>query len=288
MNENTIDNILSKSPSKAEATEYIFNRYKNKVSLDLFLDEFFSETKSRYLDILFKLTDNDILCFLDFQNEHKEAFEIPLITITHSEYEKVKYFIRNVNGYKFISNCYGIGQQQNADFMRVIQLDHFVLEHFGIVNLSYHLSVSIELEQIVFLFSILENFGLFFKDKTTSTPPEKPQHPTGSLSENNFDHVDINKVYDYFYKELVKTTFLSDKQLKEYLKVAFEQPQAPKKKFTFQNDPLKSKMNNVFYRYYTEVAGRGHRKKYRKDCAELLGEYFTGYTTKKVLDNFNK
>jgi hypothetical protein len=285
MDKDIIDNILSKRPSIAEGAQYILNRYPNKISLDLFLDEFFNETKDRYLDTLLKLTDKDILYYLKFLKERKEVFEIPLITISQPEHEKVKYFIRNVDGYKVISNCYGIGKDPKANFMQVIQLDYIVLEHFGAVDFLFLLSVSSELKQVNFLFSILEKFDLSFINKRVS---QRPQQNEISDIENEFDHVDISKVYDYFNKELVQANFLTDTQLKQYLKAAFERKEPPKDRFTFKTDPQKSVITNVFYRYYTEVAARGRRKGYRDECASLLGEYFNGYNTKTVKGNFNK
>lgn len=116
----------------------------------------------------------------------------------------------------------------------------------------------------------------------------QPQQNEISDIENVFDHVDISKVYNYFNKELVKTNYLTEMQLKQYLKAAFEQEKPPKDRFTFKNDPQISIIRNIFYRYYTEIAARGRKKGYRKECASLLGNYFIGYNTKKVFDNFNK
>lgn len=285
MEKNTIDGILSKKPSIAEGVQYISNCYPNKIALDLFLKEFFNETNYRYLETLLKLTDKDILYYIRFIEERKEIFKLPLMTITQTEYKKVKHFIRQVNDHKIISNCSGIGQNPKADFMKVIQLDYIVLEHFNTIDFLFPLSVSKELEHIDFLFKILKNFDLPFFNKSETGQPIQ-----GEVTdiENKFDHVDISTVYDYFNKELVKTNFLNDTQLTQYLKAAFEQEKPPKNKFTFKNDPQKGTIRNVFYRYYTDVAARGRKKNYRKECASLLGEYFNGYNTKTVEANFNK
>jgi len=175
MDKDIIDNILSKRPSIAEGAQYILNRYPNKISLDLFLDEFLNETQNRYFETLLKLTDKDILYYIKYLNERKEMFELPLITISQQEYEKVMYFIRNVDDYKVISNCYGFGEEPKANFMQVIQLDYIVLEHFGIVDFLFPLSVSSELRQVDFLFSILEKFDLSFINKRVLQQPQQSQ-----------------------------------------------------------------------------------------------------------------
>lgn len=125
------------------------------------------------------------------------------------------------------------------------------------------------------------------KDRQQKCPAQPQQNEISDI-ENKFDHVDISKVYDYFNKELVKADFLTDTQLKQYLKAAFERKEPPKDRFTFKNDPQKSVIRKIFYKYYKDVAARGRRKEYRKECASLLGEYFNDYNTKTVLNNFNK
>jgi len=137
-------------------------------------------------------------------------------------------------------------------------------------------------------FTFSTNKKIEFLESKQNADRGLPQQIEISDIENDFDHVDISKVYDYFNKELVKANFLTDGELKQYLKVAFEQKDPPKNRFTFKNDPQKSVIRKVFYKYYKDVAARGRRKEYRKECASLLGEYFNGYNTKNVLNNFNK
>ncbi|HLV92818.1 MAG TPA: hypothetical protein VKX34_06820 [Aequorivita sp.] len=104
--------------------------------------------------------------------------------------------------------------------------------------------------------------------------------------ENKFDHKTIKDVYQYFNKELVKTNYLSEDNLKRFIHLAFilKAPLPPEQKITFEGDPQKGIITNIFYRYYRDVNG----KTKRKGCGELLGEYFNGYNTKTVLGNFNK
>lgn len=129
------------------------------------------------------------------------------------------------------------------------------------------------------------------KSENSNIKPSEPQQTEPEPLElktlnNHFDHKPIKKVYDYFYRELVKENkYLTESDLMQYLKIAFDEKKNPKQKFIFQNDPRKGEIINIFYRYYVDENGRVTKK---RKCCELLGEYFTGYTTEKVFNNFNK
>lgn len=105
--------------------------------------------------------------------------------------------------------------------------------------------------------------------------------------ENKFDHKPIEDVYKFFDKELVKTNWLTTEDLYRFLKMAFDQKKSPhpNDKIKFINDPPKKVIRNIFYRYYKDINGK---TKSRVLVASLLGDYFFGYETKKVDDNFSK
>lgn len=129
----------------------------------------------------------------------------------------------------------------------------------------------------------IEFLKLFFENKKFN--PEQKQIILKNLK-NNVDHRLIEDVYDFFKKELVKTGYLTDKELLEYLKLSFYLQEPPKanKRFILKNQPKKGVITNIFYRYYTDLNASTHREK----CIDLLGKYFAGYDSKKVRDNFNK
>lgn len=102
--------------------------------------------------------------------------------------------------------------------------------------------------------------------------------------ENNFDNTDPNDVYNHFYTKLVSTKKISESDLQEYLKTAFENKQIPEQRFTL-NDIQKDRARSVFYQYY-KIAGRPHGK--QKVYAALLGEYFKSFDTENVSSNFSK
>ncbi|HRG21955.1 MAG TPA: hypothetical protein PLQ57_13025 [Saprospiraceae bacterium] len=103
---------------------------------------------------------------------------------------------------------------------------------------------------------------------------------------NNFDRVEPYVVYNYFKKELVDKKFLTEQELNEYLKYAFEIKEVPKIRFRIKNARTKSVIVAVFYYYFKNVAGvtHGTQRKY----AALLGDYFEGYKTSTVSSNFSK
>jgi len=104
--------------------------------------------------------------------------------------------------------------------------------------------------------------------------------------QNNFDNVNINDVYKHFKAGLVDKKHLTEQELTQYLKVAFELKTIPETSFNIINTTTKQKVMRVFYNYYKNVAGKPHGKK--DNYAALLGNYFEGYKTENVSSNFNK
>lgn len=103
---------------------------------------------------------------------------------------------------------------------------------------------------------------------------------------NNFDQVEPKLVYDHFKKGLVDKKFLTEQELTEYLKYAFEIKKVPVTRFRINNARKKSEIEAIFYKYYKNVAGKIHGK--QPEYAALLGNYFEGYKTSTVSTNFSK
>ena len=104
---------------------------------------------------------------------------------------------------------------------------------------------------------------------------------------NNFDKVPEDEVYKYFYQKLVEDNMLTETEFHQYLKVAFEKVEKPKKKFVLKNSKTRGRTTKIFNDYSKDIAGRasGDLKKY----VGLLGDYFEGYENNKTLySNFNK
>ena len=102
---------------------------------------------------------------------------------------------------------------------------------------------------------------------------------------NNFDKVDKNKIYKYFKDNLVLKGYLSEIDLERYLITAFQNKTLLSEKLSFKKNNI-GKITNIFYKYYYELASKPHGEKTK--YAELLGNYFVGFETKKVKNNFAK
>lgn len=103
---------------------------------------------------------------------------------------------------------------------------------------------------------------------------------------NNFDNIKPTEIYKHFKAGLVEKGYLSEQELNEYLKAAFEFKTKPETLFKIKDAPKKAAIEAVFYEYYKNVAGKIHGK--QNQYAALLGDYFEGYKTTTVSSNFSK
>ncbi len=103
---------------------------------------------------------------------------------------------------------------------------------------------------------------------------------------NNFDNISTVEVYEHFKAGLVEKGYLTEEELMQYLKAAFELLTVPEILFKIKDAPRKSAIEAVFYKYYKNVAGKIHGK--QSQYAALLGNYFEGYKTNTVSSNFSK
>lgn len=132
------------------------------------------------------------------------------------------------------------------------------------------------LEQIL---PLLNNEG------ETQTEPNQTKNNSFEYK-NNFDKVDEKIVYKFFHSELVDNGYLSEENLKLYLKAAFENEKAPQTLFKLNDKNQKKKILTIFYTYYVEIANNpfGEAPKF----AALLGNYFEKYKTENVRTNWNR
>ncbi len=106
------------------------------------------------------------------------------------------------------------------------------------------------------------------------------------IFKNNFDKINSIEIYMHFKAGLVEKEYLTEQELNEYLRKAFELKTIPETRFKIKNAPKKAAIEAVFYTYYKNVAGKIHGK--QKYYAALLGDYFEGYKTSTVSSNFSK
>lgn len=115
-------------------------------------------------------------------------------------------------------------------------------------------------------------------------PPQQTE--TKPAFKNNFDNIATDQIYEHFKVGLVKKGYLTEQELNEYLKAAFELKTIPKTLFKIKDAPKKATIEAVFYTYYKNVAGKVHGK--QNSYAALLGDYFEGYKTATISSNFSK
>jgi len=118
------------------------------------------------------------------------------------------------------------------------------------------------------------------KQGETDTAKETPTF------ENNFDHIAPNEIHKHFKAGLVDKGYLTEQELYEYLKAAFELKTTPQTLFKLKHTPTKQKIYNVFYEYYKDVSEKKHGTRTR--YADLLGNYFKGYETSIIQTNWAK
>jgi hypothetical protein len=83
---------------------------------------------------------------------------------------------------------------------------------------------------------------------------------------------------------LVEKGYLTEQELNEYLKTAFELQTIPETLFKIKNAPSKQKIYTVFYTYYKDITGKIHET--QKQYVELLGNYFEGYKNETISTNW--
>ena len=101
---------------------------------------------------------------------------------------------------------------------------------------------------------------------------------------NNFDNIKPTEIYNHFKAGLVEKGYLTEQELNEYLKAAFELKTKPEILFKLKYTPKKQKIYTVFYVYYKDIAQKKHQR--QKEYAALLGDYFEGYKTEIIKTNW--
>lgn len=124
----------------------------------------------------------------------------------------------------------------------------------------------------------------FPKDDLT---PQQPETETGQGTPtftNNFDNNKPTEIYEHFKAGLVEKGYLTEQELNEYLKAAFELKTIPETLFKLKHTPTKQKIYTIFYIYYKDVSQKKHER--QKEYAALLGDFFEGYKTEIIQTNW--
>jgi len=103
---------------------------------------------------------------------------------------------------------------------------------------------------------------------------------------NNFDNIKTTEIFKHFREGLVDKGYLTESELNEYLRAAFELKEIPETLFKFKFTPTKKKIYVIFYTYYKDIAQKKHNR--QTEYAALLGDYFEGYKTAIIQTNWAK
>ena len=120
-------------------------------------------------------------------------------------------------------------------------------------------------------------------DKLKALSPQQPETPT---FKNNFDNITPVEIYKHFKAGLVDKQYLTEQELNEYLKAAFELKKVPETLFKIKDAPSKEKIYTVFYTYYHNIVGKPHFKALK--YVELLGNYFKGFNNNTIKTNWRR
>ena len=159
-----------------------------------------------------------------------------------------------------------------------------ILTHEAVKEFGYYSGIVNKVEEQVKKYPRL--FAAFDKCKH-NLPPQQTEAKTEQGTPNfinNFDNIKPLEIYKHFKTGLVEKGYLTEPELNEYLKSAFELQTIPKTLFRLKHTPTKQDIYTVFYVYYKDISGKKHEQQTR--YAELLGSYFEGYKTKIIRTNW--
>jgi len=129
------------------------------------------------------------------------------------------------------------------------------------------------------LFRELHQFGKWVNDGPLSVEDQ-----LSFTFKNKFDSVPENKVIEYFKAELVDTNYLSEKDLHDFIKLAFELEKKPENRFRLSTIEYVTDIYDVFYYYYKEIACKPPKR--QNKYVDLLGVYFEGFNSNTIKTNW--
>ena len=130
-------------------------------------------------------------------------------------------------------------------------------------------------------------FSDYLKALLNQSTPQQAETETEQVTPtfiNNFDNIKPAEVYNHFKIGLVDKGYLTEQELNDYLKTAFELKTIPETLFKLKHTPTKQKIYTVFYIYYKDISQKKHER--QKEYAALLGDFFEGYKTEIIQTNW--
>jgi len=152
-------------------------------------------------------------------------------------------------------------------------------------------SKSIDLEKLLYpyyffgIYQLIAKINFYIKNANLPIKHSdtKKEQVTPTFT-NNFDNIKPTEIQNHFKAGLVDKGYLTDQELNEYLKAAFELKTKPETLFKLKHTPTKQKIYTVFYVYYKDISQKKHER--QKEYAALLGDYFEGYKTDIIQTNW--
>lgn len=222
--------------------------------------------------------------FFELQGCYKEYNDI-LFTGSRCNYDRLRYDFTNEEGttrrLTEFEN-YVVNSQQVFDILFTeIQLCcvKYKIDFFNACN-DLHFSTEYFDSGITLAFEGKQNDDLTPQQDETKIEKATP------FFQNNFDNIEQGVIYNHFKAGLVEKGYLTEQDLIEYLKAAFEFKAKPERLFKLKQIPSMQKIYTVFYVYYKDVSGKIHKR--QRDYAALLGEYFEGYDTEIIQTNWSR
>ena len=170
---------------------------------------------------------------------------------------------------------------QSEDYKNLVEVSRSIGRN--IINNKQHPDFGILKKHIAEQLEYIER-----NNKTVKAlPPQQTKTETEQEIQtftNNFDNIKPTEIYKHFKAGLVEKGYLTEQELNEYLKAAFELKTKPETLFKLKHTPTKQKIYTVFYIYYKDISQKKHER--QKEYAALLGDFFEGYKTETIQTNW--
>lgn len=259
----------------------------NSESIKPYFKEFAKGFHYGYSNYESKIKRNTSI-FVDIQSNAEQIFRtINLNKCTLCSYkpkEVNKKFLYTLNKELYYNNGLLMGENYRA-WQIIIENPQYFIDKF----LSSEKYIRIYKNSVGYLSSHEMYSGILEALLTliNSLPPEHSETVREQVIptfKNNFDNVKPTEIYNHFKAGLVEKGYLTEQELNEYLRAAFELKKIPQTLFKLRHTPTKQKIYTVFYVYYKDISQKKHER--QKEYAALLGNYFEGYKTEIIKTNW--
>ncbi len=257
--ENIIDNNLAIDLITGIVIEFLNDN--NEKPSEREFEEFVLKEKMKINIILERLSKTEKIIFLDKLKKDLSC-----------EYEGARMFFL-----KQIKTDLSLDQFPEFKGKKSFELTH---EQLLFIESKYSLNQYFE-STLKILLEFINEITPLMQDSPHQQTQTEQETPT---FKNNFDNITPVEIYNHFKAGLVEKGYLTEQELNEYLKSAFELKTKPETLFKLKHTLTKQKIYTVFYIYYKDIAQKKHEK--QKEYAALLGDYFEGYKTEIIQTNW--